>query len=58
MKKTGMLARVAAGALGGMLLLGAAGAAIADELGDDDVEVKVDIAALPPVGALTMSVES
>jgi len=58
MKKTGMLARVAAGALGGMLLLGAAGAAIADELGDDDVEVKVDIEALPPVGALTMSVEA
>jgi hypothetical protein len=58
MKKTGMLGRVAAGALGGMLLLGVAGAAIADELGDDDVEVNVDIEALPPVGALTLSVAS
>ena len=56
MKKPGMLARTAAGALGGLLLLGAAGAAAADELGDDDVQVSVDIAALPPVGALTMSV--
>jgi len=58
MKKTGMLGRVAAGALGGMLLLGVAGAAIADELGEDDVEVNVDIEALPPVGALTLSVAS
>lgn len=56
MKNSAMLARVAAGALGGMLLLGAAGAAIADEIGDEDVQVNVDIAALPPVGALTMSV--
>ena len=58
MKKTGMLARCAAGVLGGMLLLGAAGAAIADELGDDQIDVSVDIEALPPVGALTMSVTS
>lgn len=56
MTKSGMAARVAAGALGGLLLLGAAGAAVADELGNDDVEVNVDIEALPPVGALTMSV--
>ena len=56
MKNSAMLTRVAAGALGGMLLLGAAGAAVADEIGDDAVEVNVDIAALPPVGALTMSV--
>jgi hypothetical protein len=56
MKKSGMLARCAVGALGGMLLLGAAGAAVADELGDADVDVHVDIAALPPVGALTMTV--
>ena len=56
MKKSAIAARVTAGALGGMLLLGAAGAAIADEIGDEDVQVNVDIAALPPVGALTMSV--
>ena len=56
MKNSAMLARVAAGALGGMLLLGAAGAAVADEIGEGDVEVNVDIEALPPVGALTMSV--
>ncbi|WP_194409560.1 hypothetical protein [Microbacterium cremeum] len=56
MKTNGTLVRTAAGVLGGMLLLGAAGAAVADELGDDDVQVSVDIEALPPVGALTMSV--
>lgn len=55
-KNTGVLARCAAGALGGMLLLGAAGAAVADELDSGEVDVTVDIAALPPVGALTMSV--
>lgn len=56
MKKPGIIARTAAGALGGLLLLGAAGAAVADEFSDEDVQVNVDIAALPPVGALTMSV--
>lgn len=56
MKRAGTLSRVAAGVMGGMLLLGAAGAAVADEIGDDDVQVSVDIEALPPVGALTMSV--
>lgn len=56
MKKPAILARAAAGALGGMLLLGAAGAALADEISDDDVQVNVDIEALPPVGALTLSV--
>ncbi|HEX5858599.1 MAG TPA: hypothetical protein VFY91_10880 [Microbacterium sp.] len=56
MKKQGMLVRTAAGVLGGLLLLGAAGAAVADELDDDDVQVNVDIEAIPPVGALTMSV--
>ena len=58
MKKQGMLVRTAAGVLGGLLLLGAAGAAVADELEDDDVQVNVDIEAIPPVGALTMSVAS
>lgn len=56
MNKRGLFARATAGALGGMLLLGVAGAAIADELGSDDVDVNVNIEALPPVGALTMSV--
>lgn len=56
MNKRGLLARTAVGAIGGMLLLGIAGAAIADEVGDGQVDVNVDIEALPPVGALTMSV--
>jgi hypothetical protein len=51
-----MLTRTAAGAFGGLLLIGVAGAAIADEVEDDDVEVRVEIAPIPPVGALTMSV--
>lgn len=58
MNKKGFIARAAVGALGGALLIGGAGAAIADELGDTDVDVNVNIAALPPVGALTMSVAS
>lgn len=56
MNKRGLLARTAVGAIGGMLLLGVAGVAIADEIGNDQVDVSVDIEALPPVGALTMSV--
>ncbi|MFB7883662.1 hypothetical protein [Microbacterium sp. NPDC056057] len=58
MNKKGFIARAAVGALGGALLIGGAGAAIADELGGDDVDVSVNIEALPPVGALTMSVAS
>ncbi|MGU3645379.1 hypothetical protein ACLBXX_10460 [Microbacterium sp. C23T] len=56
MNKKGFIARAAVGALGGALLIGGAGAAIADELGDTDVDVNVNIEALPPVGALTLSV--
>ena len=56
MNRRGMLARTAAGAFGGLMLIGVAGAAIADELEDDTVEVSVEIAGIPPVGALTMSV--
>jgi hypothetical protein len=56
MNKRGMIARTAAGALGGMLLIGVAGAAIADEIEGDEVAVNVNIEALEPVGALTMSV--
>jgi len=56
MNKKGFIARAAVGAIGGALLIGGAGAAIADELGDQDVDVNVNIEALPPVGALTLSV--
>ena len=56
MNKRGIIARTAAGALGGLLLIGGAGAAIADELDNDNVDVNVNIEALPPVGALTLSV--
>ncbi|GAA2585296.1 hypothetical protein [Microbacterium binotii] len=54
--KKGLLARTAVGLVGGALLIGAAGAAVADEIGDDEVDVTVDIAALPDAGALTLSV--
>lgn len=58
MNKRGIIARTAVGALGGLLLIGGAGAAIAAEVGNDDVDVNVNIEALPPVGALTLSVAS
>ncbi|MFF2486294.1 hypothetical protein ACFVSU_07850 [Microbacterium sp. NPDC058062] len=56
MNKKGFIARAAVGALGGALLIGGAGAAIADEVGNEDVDVNVNIEALEPVGALTLSV--
>lgn len=56
MNKRGLFARTAAGAFGGMLLIGVAGAAIADEVGNDQVDVNVNIEAIEPVGALTMTV--
>ena len=56
MKTKGLLARTAVGAVGAMMLTGMAGVAIADELQADDVDVNVEIEALPPVGALTMTV--
>lgn len=56
MNKRGIIARTTAGALGGLLLLGGAGVAIADELGDDNVDVNVNITPIEPVGALTMAV--
>jgi hypothetical protein len=56
MNKRGIIARTASGAVGGLLLIGGAGAAIADELDNDNVDVNVNIEALPPVGALTLSV--
>src|SRR5690625_2022019 len=56
MKNKGLLTRAGVGAVGALLLTGVAGAAIADEVGSNEVDVSVDIEALPPVGALTMSV--
>ena len=56
MNKRGLIARTAAGALGGMLLIGVAGAAIADEVDNGEVDVNVNIEAVEPIGALTMSV--
>lgn len=56
MNKRGILARAAAGAAGGVLLIGMAGAAIAAEVGDGEVDVNVEIAPVEPVGALTMTV--
>lgn len=56
MNKRGLVARAAAGALGGMLLIGVAGAAIADEIDGGQVDVDVNIEPVEPVGALTMSV--
>lgn len=56
MDKRGFIARAAVGAIGGALLIGGAGAAVAAEVGDEDVAVNVNIEALEPVGALTMSV--
>lgn len=49
-------ARAAMGILGGAVLLGVAGVAVADEVADDDVELRVEIAPAEPVGALTLSV--
>ncbi|MEE6274534.1 hypothetical protein V2J56_14385 [Georgenia sp. MJ206] len=56
MNKNSLIARAGIGAAGAMLLTGVAGAAIADEVEADDVQVNVEIEALEPVGALTMSV--
>src|SRR5690625_3269765 len=58
MNKKGLLTRAGVGAVGALLLTGAAGAAIADEVEFDsgEVDVNVEIEALEPVGALTMSV--
>lgn len=56
MNKRGLIARTAAGAFGGMLLIGVAGAAVAEEVGNDQVDVNVNIEAVEPIGALTMSV--
>lgn len=56
MNKRGVFARCSVAAVGAALLVGVAGAAIADEYGDDDVEVNVEITELDEPGVLAMSV--
>ncbi|MBO1752075.1 hypothetical protein J4G33_09695 [Actinotalea sp. BY-33] len=53
-----VLARTAVGAAGGLLLVGVGGAAMADELGQDEVDVNVEIEELAPAGELAMTVAS
>jgi hypothetical protein len=50
------LSRASAAALGGLLLTGVAGAALAAEFGDDQVDVNVEIAELNEPGVLAMTV--
>ncbi|MET4156920.1 hypothetical protein [Agromyces sp. PvR057] len=56
MEKRRMFARCSAAAVGAALLVGIAGAAIADEYGDADVDVNVAISELDEPGVLAMSV--
>ncbi|KQQ05846.1 MULTISPECIES: hypothetical protein [unclassified Rathayibacter] len=58
MNTRSLLTRGAAGLAGGLLLLGVAGTAMAAEIevGNDDVDVSVDIAPLTTPGSLSMSV--
>ncbi|NYD68276.1 hypothetical protein [Agromyces atrinae] len=58
MKTKELLARTALGALGGAMLVGMAGVAVAAELEADDVAVNVTIDPVAPVGALTMTVDA
>lgn len=55
MKNNAVLVRAAAGVVGGLLVVGGAGAAVADEAVDERAGVEVKTAA---VGALTLSVAS
>ena len=56
MDKRGVFARCSVAAVAAALLVGVAGAAIADEYGNDDVEVYVAITELDEPGVLAMSV--
>ena len=59
MNKKGLLVRTAVGVVGSVMLIGVAGAAIAEEIGEgEDVSVNVEITPEEPIGALTMSVAS
>ena len=48
--------RAAIGAIGGLMLLGVGGAAFADEVGGDDVDLDVTIEERQDPGALSLSV--
>ena len=56
MNKKGLLTRTGIGATGAILLMSGAGMAVAAEVSDENVDITVEIPALEPVGALTMSV--
>jgi len=56
MEKRRMFARCSAAAVGAVMLVGIASAAIADEYGDADVDVNVAISELDVPGVLAMSV--
>ncbi|MFC3689313.1 hypothetical protein [Aquipuribacter hungaricus] len=56
MATRGLFVRALAGATGAALLTGVAGAALAEPVDGDDVRVDVEIDAVEPAGALTMSV--
>lgn len=53
----GLSARIAVAAAGSLVLAGAAGTAFAEEFGNEDVDVNVEIAPLEEPGALSLSVE-
>ncbi|MBM3717073.1 MAG: hypothetical protein FJW64_15345 [Actinobacteria bacterium] len=52
----GVAARIALAAAGGLVLVGTAGAAVAAEVGDQDVDVNVDITAIEEPGSLSLTV--
>lgn len=56
MATRGLFVRALAGATGAALLTGVAGAALAEPVDGDEVRVDVEIDAVEPAGALTMSV--
>ena len=56
MNKKGLLTRTGIGATGAILLMSGAGMAVAAELSDENIDITVEIPALEPVGALTMTV--
>lgn len=52
----GAAARIAVAAVGGLVLVGTAGAAFAAEVGDQDVDVNVEIAPIVGPGSLSLTV--
>lgn len=53
----GLSARIAVAAAGSLVLAGAAGTAFAEEFGNEDVDVNVEIAPLEEPGTLSLSVD-